>query len=203
MVLRVLLPLIAALCFLSPARAAIVALETHAAGLSVGDTFEVRLMFTAEGEEFLSAFIVDVLASGAEVLSATLTDQLDLPGGTEEGASFVNLFGDFAQLFAVSSNTDAQLAEGQATAFAVATLTMRATEAGMMTITLGSLRDFAGASFGALNVAFAPDTLSLAVAAGIAPVPLPPAAALFALGLPLLARRYRSVRGVRTSASVS
>ena len=196
----ILAALAAAFCLAVPARAAVVALETDATGVSVGDVFDVRLTFEAEGAEFLLAFLVDVAWSGAVVEGVALTDALGpLDQTPDTGNAFVRDFGDFVQLFAVSQLSDAALAADQPGAFTIATLSLRATEAGMLTITLGALREFSGAAFGALGVTFAPEMLSLAVSSDVAPVPLPPAAALFAGGLALLARQ----RGVRISASVS
>ena len=190
----------AALCLVVPVRAAVVALETDATDLSVGDAFDVRLTFEAEGAEFLLAFLVDIAWTGAVIEGVTLTDALGpLDQTPDTGNAFVRDFGDFVQLFAVSQFSDAALAADQPASFTVATLTLRATEAGMLTITLGALREFSGAAFGALGVTFAPDGLSLTVAGDLSPVPLPPAAALFAGALALFVRQ----RGVLTNASVS
>ena len=191
---------LAALCLAAPARAAVVALETDATAISVGDSFDVRLTFEAEGDEFLLAFLVDLFWEGAVVEAVAFTDALGpLDFAPDTGNAFARDFGDFVQLFAVSSETDAALAAAQPPAFTVVTVRLTAMQAGLLTVTLGALREFSGAAFGALDVTFAADSVSVAVGEAVAPVPLPPALALFAGALVLVAGQ----RGVRTKASVS
>ena len=196
---RILFLVLAAACLAAPARAAVVALETDATTLAVGDSFDVRLTFEAEADEFLLAFLVDLAWQGAVLEAVTLTDALGPLDFGADGNAFARDFGTFVQLFAVSDESDAVLAATQPGAFTIATLRLTATEAGLLTVTIGALRDFAGAAFGTLDVTFASDAVSVSVTEAVAPVPLPPALALFGVGLAALVRQ----RGVRTSASVS
>ena len=207
--MRALLSLLAlALSLAAPARAAVVSLETDATTLTVGDGFDVRLTFEAEGSEFLLAFLVDLFWEGAVIETVAFTDALGpLDFDPADGNAFVNDFGSFAQLFAVSLESDETLAASQPRAFTLVTLRLTATRAGLLTVTLGTLREFSGAAFGALDVTVATESVSVAIAEAVAPVPAPPALALLGTGLALawrqLAPQRDRQRGVRTSASVS
>ena len=179
------------------ADAAVVTLETDASNVTVGDRFDVRLVFEAGAGEFLTAFLVDlVFGDGASFDSlsfidlGTGLDQLNLPGGTEQGDGFLTDLGTSVQVFSLSSNTDAQLAAEQAATFTFLTVTLIAEAAGPLDVSLGVLREILGASFGALDVTFAADRVRV----NVAPVPLPGAALFLLTGLGLASVRRVATR---------
>lgn len=173
--------------------AAVVSIETDAEVVNVGESFDVRLVFEAEGDEVLAAFNSDVFYDLADVELAgvsfldpgTGVNQLALPG-----AFFLPDFGfvDFlegVQVFGVSPNVDDQLVEGQADRFAFAVLTFAAVGNGTTDIGLGLFQQFFGAGLDVLDVTLGQDVVSVEV------VPLPGALAFMLTGLAGLAVRRR------------
>lgn len=187
----------AALCagaLIPGAQAATISLETDAVSVISGETFDVRLVFSADAAgEILTSFDSDVVFDAANLAlsgvsfvdPSTGLNQLLLPP-----APFVPDFGftDFtegAQVFGVTGNTDETLLADQADEFAFAVLTFTGLATGTADIGLGLFQSFLGADFESLNIVLDETPLSVEV------VPLPAAALFMLTGLAGVAARRR------------
>ena len=182
---------------LGAASAATVDVSTTVDTVTVGDTFEVRLNFSADDSaEFLFDAIADFEFDGAlfDFVSADFTDpatginQLSLPGDPDaigEGIfEVVELGDDLLDITAVSDNDFAFLQDQQADDFTLVTLTFSAEEVGTGDLGLGAFfeflfandPDFANATF------FEADILDAFVTVQVSEVPLPGAAVFLLTG---------------------
>ena len=190
---------------LGVASAATVDVSTTADVVTVGDTFEVRLNFSADDSaEFLFDAIAEFEFDGAlfDFVSADFTDpatglnQLSLPDDPDaigEGIFEVAQLSDnLLDITAVSDNSFAFLQDEQADDFTLVTLTFSAEEVGTGDLGLGAFfdflfandPDFANADF------FSADVLDAFVTVEVAPIPLPGAAVFLLTGAAgLFARR--------------
>lgn len=183
----------AALCaaaFLpAAASAAVVSVQTDTDTVMVGETFEVDVVFDAEGDEFLSqaefdfSFDDDLFA----FVSATPGDELSLEGdpgfigSDDEPLTFeANLDGPGSlDVFAASFNSTDFLAENQADEFEIVTFTFEALMTGTGDLAVTALDDFFADFFGApLGVTLGNDAVTVEVVGDVIPLP---GAALFLL----------------------
>ena len=183
------------------ADAAIVDVSTTADTVTVGETFEVRIAFSAETmEEFLFDASFDLAYDeelfsfvGADFADGT-TDQNQLALNGVDGFfdAFVDTPGDLS-VTAASGNTFETLQDEQADDFTIVTLTFEALMEGTGDLGFGAITDFQfsndtdfqNAPF--LNA----DILDGSVMVTVAPIPLPGAAVFLLTGAAGLVARRR------------
>ena len=184
------------------ASAAIIDVSTTADTVAVGETFEVRLAFTAETtDEFLTGadfeFVFDdALFSfvGVDFVDDTTgVNQLALDGDPDAfGPGIFDVADDILPgeitVSALSDNSLAFLAANQADDFSIVTLTFQADMVGTGDLGLGVLQDFLAETLGGDFVDVS--ILNDAVTVTVGEVPLPGAAVFLATGIAgLFARR--------------
>lgn len=189
-----------ALLAASAASAATVDVSTTAETVAVGDTFEVRLNFSAdESDEFLFDALFDFAFDGElfDFVSADFTDpatglnQLDLPNDPNDFGFFSDVeqvSDSILSVSATSGNSGAFLQEQQADDFTVVTLTFVADMVGTGDLGLGDLvallafddPDFSNQVETAILDAFVTVTVSEVPLPGAAVFLLTGAAGLFA-----------------------
>lgn len=195
----------AALFAASAATAATVDVSTTADTVAVGDTFEVRLNFSADqSAEFLFDAIADFEFDGElfDFVSADFVDpatgvnQLDLPGDPNDIGSgifeVIEVSDDLLEITSASFNSFPFLQDEQADDFAIVTLTFSAEEVGTGDLGLGAFFEFLFTNDDDFQTApfFNADALDSMVTVTVSEVPLPGAAVFLLTGAAgLFARR--------------
>lgn len=183
------------------AAAGVVAVETDAAVVMVGETFEVRVVFDADEDEFLSAAEFDFSFDDElfAFVGATPGEELildgdeDYIGSDEEPLVFeANVLapGEL-DVFAESYNSSAFLAANQADEFPVVTLAFEVLTTGSGDLGVAALDDFFADLFGApIDVSIGDGFVTVDAVGEV--VPLPGAALFLLTGLAGAAARRRS-----------
>ena len=183
------------------AHAATIDVTTGTDTVVVGDTFEVRLDFSAdESAEFLFQAIADFTYDadlfsfvGADFVDpATNQNQLDLTDSSG-GFDVIEVSDGTLEIDALSADPFDVLLEEQADDFTFVTLTFTADQVGTGDLGLGAFFEFLFANEGDFQTAefFEADVLNALVAIDVQPVPLPGAAVFLLTGLAGIAARRR------------